>query len=116
MRQVKIFAGSSHPELANLISERLGHPLAPLVSKKFSNGETGVEVAASVRDEDVFIIQSGSGKVNDNLMELLILVNACKTASARRITVIVPYYPYSKQSKKKQQRGAITAKCKFDHT
>ncbi|KAJ9079001.1 ribose-phosphate pyrophosphokinase 1 [Entomophthora muscae] len=110
MRQTKIFSGSSHPELAALISERLGHPLSPLNTRKFSNGETGVEIGCSVRNEDVYLIQSGSGKVNDNLMELLILVSACKTSSARRITAVLPYFPYSKQSKAKNKRSAITAK------
>lgn len=113
MRQTKIFSGSSHPELAALIAERLGHPISPLKTQKFSNGETGVEVGVSVRNDDVYIIQSGSGKVNDNLMELLILVSACKTSSARRITAVLPYFPYSKQSKAKNKRSAITAKSVY---
>ncbi|KAI0225265.1 ribose-phosphate pyrophosphokinase 1, partial [Massospora cicadina] len=110
MRQTKIFSGSSHPELASLIAERLGHPLSPLKTRNFSNGETGVEIGCSVRNDDVYLIQSGSGKVNDNLMELLILVSACKTSSASRITAVLPYFPYSKQSKVKNKRSAITAK------
>lgn len=69
-----------------------------------------MDLGVSVRNEDVFIIQSGSDSVNDHLMELLVLVNACKGASARRITAVMPYFPYSKQSKKKRQRGAIAAK------
>ncbi|KAJ3039582.1 Ribose-phosphate pyrophosphokinase 2 [Rhizophlyctis rosea] len=78
--------------------------------KRFSNAETAVEIGVSVRNEDVFIIQSGSSAVNDHLMELLIMINACKIASARRITAVLPYFPYNKQSKKKKARGAITAK------
>lgn len=110
MRKVKIFTGSSHPELAALILDRLNVPAAPAVTKRFSNAETCVELGVSVRDEDVYIIQSGSMAINDHFMELLIMVSACKTASARRITAVLPYLPYNKQSKKKKSRGAITAK------
>ncbi|KAI8825879.1 phosphoribosyltransferase-like protein, partial [Fimicolochytrium jonesii] len=107
---VKIFTGSSHPDLAALILDRLGCPAAPAVTKRFSNAETAVEIGVSVRDEDVYLIQSGSMHINDHLMELLIMINACKIASAKRITAVVPYFPYNKQSKKKKARGAITAK------
>jgi hypothetical protein len=78
MRRTKLFAGSSHPELANLISRRLGHPLANATLREFANHETSVQLGVSVRNEDVFIIQSGSDTVNDHLMELLIMINACK--------------------------------------
>ncbi|KAI9298480.1 ribose-phosphate pyrophosphokinase 1 [Neoconidiobolus thromboides FSU 785] len=114
MRQVKIFGGSSHPELSELISQKLAHPLAPLTTKKFSNQESVVEIGTSVRNEDVFIIQSGSGKVNDNLMELLIAVSACKIASASRVTAVLPYFPYSKQSKSKNTRSCIAAQLVAD--
>ncbi|TPX35967.1 ribose-phosphate diphosphokinase [Synchytrium microbalum] len=111
MRKVKIFSGSSHPELAGMILERLGLPPATATLKRFSNAETAVEIGVSVRNEDVYIIQSGSSQVNDDLMELLIFINACKIASSRRITAVLPYFPYNKQSKKKKiARGAITAK------
>uniref|UniRef100_A0A1D1XLR5 Ribose-phosphate pyrophosphokinase 1 n=1 Tax=Anthurium amnicola TaxID=1678845 RepID=A0A1D1XLR5_9ARAE len=110
MRRVKVFSGSSHPELAEFICEKLGIPPAAVSLKKFSNQETSVEIGCSVRDEDVFIIQSGSNHVNDHLMELLIMISACKGSSASRITAVMPYFPYSKQSKKKNHRGAITAK------
>ncbi|GES76738.1 ribose-phosphate pyrophosphokinase 1 [Rhizophagus clarus] len=110
MRRVKVFSGSSHPELAEFICEKLGIPPAAVTLKKFSNQETSVEIGCSVRDEDVFIIQSGSSHVNDHLMELLIMISACKGSSASRITAVMPYFPYSKQSKKKKHRGAITAK------
>ena len=78
--------------------------------QKFSNGEINVKVAESVREEDVFIIQSGCHDVNDNLMELLILISACKTASARRITAIIPCFPYARMDKKDKSRAPITAK------
>ncbi|CAG8515685.1 8433_t:CDS:2 [Paraglomus occultum] len=110
MRRAKIFAGTSHQELAHSICECVGIPPAPATLKTFSNKETSVEIGCSVRNEDVFIIQSGSTNVNDHLMELLIMIAACKGASAKRITAIMPYYPYSKQSKKKKARGAIAAK------
>ncbi|KAJ3084352.1 Ribose-phosphate pyrophosphokinase 1 [Rhizoclosmatium hyalinum] len=110
MRQVQIFTGSSHTELSALILDRLGQAAAPAIVKRSDNMEMGVELGVSVRNQDVFIIQSGSSTINDHLMELLIMINACKLASARRITAVIPYLPYSKQSKKKKARGSITAK------
>lgn len=113
MRGCKIFAGSSNYELAKLITDRLASALSPVKIKQKENSETNIEVGVSVRNQDVFIIQSGSSPVNDNLMELLVLVNACKFASAKRITAVIPFFPYSKQSKKKNGRAPITAKCKL---
>ncbi|RKP07419.1 phosphoribosyltransferase-like protein [Thamnocephalis sphaerospora] len=110
MRRTKLFAGSSHRELATLVAQRLGHPLSNVALQAFANRETSVHIGVSVRNEDVFIIQSGSDTVNDHLMELLIMVNACKSASASRITAVIPYFPYSKQCKRKKERGAIAAK------
>ena len=89
---------------------RLNVPLVPVTAKKFSNGEINVKISESVRDEDVFIIQSGCDDVNDNLMELLILISACKTASARRITAVIPCFPYARMDKKDKSRAPITAK------
>ncbi|KAF9071078.1 phosphoribosyltransferase-like protein [Rhodocollybia butyracea] len=107
---IRILAGNSHPELAQSVSERLNVPLVPCTVKKFSNGETNVKISESVRDEDVFIIQSGCNDANDNLMELLILISACKTASARRITAVIPSFPYARMDKKDKSRAPITAK------
>jgi len=107
---IRLLAGNSHPELANAIAERLSIPLTICVVDKFSNGEIGVKIKESVRDEDVFILQSGCGDVNDHLMELLILISACKTASARRITAVIPCYPYARQDRKESSRAPITAK------
>ncbi|KAH9948135.1 phosphoribosyl pyrophosphokinase [Amylocystis lapponica] len=107
---IRILTGNSHPELANAVSERLNVPLTPCTVKKFSNGEINVKIAESVRDEDVFIIQSGCSDVNDNLMELLILISACKGASARRITAVIPCFPYARMDKKDKSRAPITAK------
>ncbi|KAI4193400.1 MAG: hypothetical protein LQ348_002878 [Seirophora lacunosa] len=114
MRRVKIFSGSSHPGLVDAICERLGTQPAKCDLRKFSNGETSVSIETSIRDQDVFILQSGSPKVNDTIMELLIMVAACKGGSAKSITAVMPnnarYFPYSRQSKKKSHRGAIAAK------
>lgn len=85
-------------------------PLVPCTVKKFSNGETNVKISESVREEDVFIIQSGCADANDMLMELLILISACKTASARRITAVIPSFPYARNDKKDKSRAPITAK------
>lgn len=110
MRKCKIFVGSSHPELGKLICDRLGVEPAPCSLKKFSNGETSVQIGVSIRDEDVYIIQSGSAEINDHIMELLILISACRGGSAAKITAVIPQFPYSKQSKMKKHRGAITAR------
>ncbi|KAF8328829.1 phosphoribosyltransferase-like protein [Cantharellus anzutake] len=88
---IKLLAGNSHMELAKLVAEHLGVALSPCEVKRFSNGEINVKIGQSIRDEDVFIIQSGCHDVNENLMELLILISACRTASARRITAVVPF-------------------------
>ncbi|KAF2135860.1 uncharacterized protein K452DRAFT_303233 [Aplosporella prunicola CBS 121167] len=110
MRQTRIFAGSSHPALVEGICDRLGQRPGNAELRKFSNGETSVQIQTSVRDQDVFIVQSGSSKINDNVMELLIMISACKGGSAKSITAVMPYFPYSRQSKKKSHRGAITAR------
>ncbi|KAF2816824.1 phosphoribosyl pyrophosphokinase [Mytilinidion resinicola] len=110
MRHAQIFSGSSHPALVDGICDRLGQRVGKAELKKFSNGETSVQIQTSIRDQDVFIVQSGSEKINDNVMELLIMISACKGGSARSITAVMPYFPYSRQSKKKSHRGAITAR------
>ncbi|PVV02984.1 hypothetical protein BB560_002550 [Smittium megazygosporum] len=107
---IKILAGNSHPELARLIAKRLGIDLAKVAISKYPNQETAVLIGESVRDEDVFIIQSGCDEINDNLMELLIMINACKSASARRVSAVIPCFPYARQDKKDKSRAPITAK------
>ncbi|KAA8646919.1 ribose phosphate diphosphokinase subunit PRS1 [Aspergillus tanneri] len=87
MRGVQIFSGTSHPLLAETICERLGTLPAPATLGKFANGETSVNIGVSVRNQDVYIVQSGSGKINDSVMELLIMISACKGGSAKSITV-----------------------------
>ncbi|XP_066592532.1 ribose-phosphate pyrophosphokinase 1 isoform X4 [Prorops nasuta] len=110
MPNIKVFSGTSHPDLAQRIVDRLGIDIGKVVTKKFSNLETCVEIGESVRGEDVYIVQSGSGEVNDNLMELLIMINACKIASASRVTAVIPCFPYARQDKKDKSRAPISAK------
>ncbi|XP_012060905.1 PREDICTED: ribose-phosphate pyrophosphokinase 1 isoform X2 [Atta cephalotes] len=106
MPNIKVFSGTSHPDLAQRIVDRLGIDIGKVVTKKFSNLETCVEIGESVRGEDVYIVQSGSGEVNDNLMELLIMINACKIASASRVTAVIPCFPYARQDKKDKVGGS----------
>lgn len=117
MRQSRLFATNSDNDsrqLAVLISERLGVHLSPVNYSMQCSTELQVEIRVSVRNQDVYIVQTGLSKdgvsINDHLMRLLILIHACKHASARRIIVLLPYFPYGKFSKKDSPRGAITAK------
>lgn len=98
VRNIVVIGGTSHPQLTQTICDILGIPPADVLLSKFSVGETRVEVKESVRGKDVYILQSGGGKVNDHLLELLITISACKTASARRVTAVLPLFPYSRQS------------------
>lgn len=97
MGDIVVFGGSSHPELVDLICENLGVKRSTVELSKFSNGETNVQLGDSVREKDVYIIQSGCGHVNDNFIELLIMISACKSASASRVTAVLPYLCYSRQ-------------------
>lgn len=110
MRGLKVFAGRSHPDLATAICEQLGMLPGKCDLGNFANGETSVQLHTSIRNENVFIIQSGSRHINDSVMELLIMSAACKGGSAKSITAVMPYFPYARSSKKKSHRGAITAK------
>ncbi|KAL8865427.1 MAG: hypothetical protein Q9174_006892 [Haloplaca sp. 1 TL-2023] len=108
---IKLLTGNSHPDLAKLVADRLGIELTKIMVLQYSNQETSVTIGESVRDEDVFVLQSTApGDINDGLMELLIIINACKTASARRITAVIPNFPYARQDKKDRSRAPITAK------
>ena len=98
VRKLVVLGLSSHPQLTEIICNHLGIPPGKILLGKFAVGETRVEIKESVREQDVFIIQSGGGNVNDHLMELLIAVSACKTASAKRVTAVLPLFPYSRQS------------------
>ncbi|HEY2938893.1 MAG TPA: ribose-phosphate pyrophosphokinase [Gaiellaceae bacterium] len=113
-KRLMLFSGGSNPELAEKIADRLGVTLGQVKLKTFANGETYVRYDDSIRGSDAFIIQSGSPPVNDHLVELLIMIQAAKLASAKRITAVVPWYPYSRQDKKSRPREPITARLVAD--
>lgn len=112
--EIKIFAGNSNRPLAEAICKKLNTTLGEAEVSKFSDGETSVHIAETVRGRDLFIIQSTSTPVNDNLMELLILIDAAKRASAGRITAVMPYFGYARQDRKARSRDPITAKLVAD--
>ncbi|KAH3901084.1 probable Ribose-phosphate pyrophosphokinase 5 [Saccharomycodes ludwigii] len=97
MSDIVVFAGGSHPKLVEKICENLSIKPSQVKLGKFSNGETSIQIDETVREKDVYVIQSGCGHVNDNFIQLLILINACKTASANRVTAVMPYFCYSRQ-------------------
>ena len=107
---MKIIAGNSNIELAQKIAEHCFATLVPAEIKTFADGESSVEFLENIRGEDVFIIQSTSTPVNDNLMELMIMIDAAKRSSASRITAVIPYFGYARQDRKSASRTPITAK------
>ena len=107
---LKIFTGNSNPMLARAIAQWMGIPLGAAFVSSFSDGEIQVEFRENVRGMDVFVIQSTCYPVNDNLMELLVMIDALKRASASRITAVIPYYGYARQDRKVASRAPITAK------
>ncbi|WP_265445359.1 ribose-phosphate diphosphokinase [Acetivibrio straminisolvens] len=109
-KDIKIFAGNSNRELALEIAEKIGLPLGLANVGKFSDGETAININEVVRGSDVFIIQSTCPPVNDNLVELLIMIDALKRASAGRITAVMPYFGYARQDRKAKARDPISAK------
>uniref|UniRef100_A0A914BVB5 ribose-phosphate diphosphokinase n=1 Tax=Acrobeloides nanus TaxID=290746 RepID=A0A914BVB5_9BILA len=111
MPNIKIFAGTTHHELCQLICERLQLDLSSASIKKSRDKETSIDINCSVRGEDVYIIQSGCGEINDSLMELLLFIRSCKTASAECITAVIPYFPYARYDHKAGSRiTPITSK------
>ncbi len=110
VREMKLFSGSAHPEFAARVCENLGVPLAATKLFRFSDGEIGVSIEESVRGADVFVMQPTCSPVNENLMELLIMVDALHRASAYRINVVTPYFGYARQDRKTRAREPITAK------
>ncbi|WP_294375456.1 ribose-phosphate diphosphokinase [uncultured Clostridium sp.] len=113
-KNIKIFAGNSHTKLAEDIADILGVQLGKARVSTFSDGEISVDINESVRGMDVFIVQSTCSPVNNNLMELLIMIDAFKRASARSITAVMPYYGYARQDRKAKSRDPITAKLVAD--
>ncbi|HPL62664.1 MAG TPA: ribose-phosphate pyrophosphokinase [Syntrophales bacterium] len=114
LERMRIFSGNSNPELAKKICDKLGIALGRANVATFSDGETRVEINENVRGMDVFIVQSTCPPVNNNCMELLILMDAMKRASADRITAVIPYYGYARQDRKVAPRAPITAKLVAD--
>ena len=112
--EMKVFSGSSHPELAKGIATHMGMPLGKLKVTRFSNENIKVKIEENVRESDVFVIQTSCPPVSDNLLELLILIDALKFASAARITAVLPYFPYARSDKKDEARISITARLVAD--
>ena len=112
--EIKLFSGRSNVKLAQEIAEYLGTTAGPITIKNFADGEIYVQVQESIRGDEVFLVQSLCNPVNENLMELLIMIDAFKRASAKSITAVIPYYGYARQDRKTSGREAITAKLVAD--
>ena len=112
--QIKVFSGNANKKVAEEICKELGVPFGECEVGKFSDGELFVNIAETVRGCDVFLIQPTNSPVNDNLMELMIMIDACKRASAGRINAVIPYYGYARQDRKTKAREPITAKLVAD--
>jgi len=110
MNKMVVFGGEANKELTTEICKFLGVELGKIAIKKFSDGEIGVKIKENVRGKDVFVVQSTCPPVNENLIELLIILDALRRASAQRITAVIPYYGYARQDRKDQPRVPITAK------
>ena len=108
--KIKIFCGNSNPALAHAVCKELGLPMGQSEVKSFADGEASVTLIETVRGADVFLIQSTCKPVNDSLMELLIMIDACRRASAGRITAAIPYFGYARQDRKAKSRDPISAK------
>lgn len=113
-KDIKIFTANSNPKVAEEIARELGKPLGQSEVVTFSDGEISVSIKESVRGSDVFVVQSTSTPVNDNMMELLIMIDAFKRASAGRITAVIPYMGYARQDRKAKARDPISAKLVAD--
>ncbi|MBQ9837895.1 MAG: ribose-phosphate pyrophosphokinase [Oscillospiraceae bacterium] len=107
---IKIFCGNSNPEFAKTVCKELGLVMGKSTVKTFSDGEASVSLEETVRGADVFLIQSTCKPVNDHLMELLVMIDACRRASAGRITAVIPYFGYARQDRKAKSRDPISAK------
>ncbi len=112
--ELKLFGGTSHPKLALEVCDYIGIEPGQITATRFSDGEIQVEIGENIRGRDVIILQSTCPPVNDNLMELLIIMDAMRRASAKRITVVVPYYGYARQDRKVKPRAPISAKLVAD--
>ncbi len=113
-KRLMVFAGRSHPELAAKMAERLGVELGEIELTTFANGETYCRYCESIRGADVFLVQTGCAPVDQNLMELLLMIQAAKLASAKRITAVIPWFPYSRQDRKAKPREPISGRLVAD--
>ena len=115
MTDLMVFTGNANPDLAKKIVDHLGMPLGNVSVSQFSDGEIAVELHDNVRGRDVFVVQSTCAPTNDNLMELIVMVDALRRASAGRITAVVPYFGYARQDRRvRSARVPITAKVVAD--
>src|ERR671934_2662064 len=113
-KRLMVFAGRSHPDLATRIAEHLGVELGEIEVTTFANGETYCRYGESIRGADVFLVQTGCDPVDRNLMELLLMIQAAKLASAKRITAVIPWFPYSRQDRKAKPREPISGRLVAD--
>ena len=113
-KRLMVFAGRSHPELAAKIAERLGVELGEVELVTFANGETYCRYCESIRGADLFLVQTGCRPVDQNIMELLFMIQAARLASAKRITAVVPWFPYSRQDRKAKPREPISSRLVAD--
>ncbi len=113
-KRLMVFAGRSHPDLAGAIAEKLGVELGDVELKTFANDETYCRYLESIRGADVFVVQTGCPPVDKNLMELLLMIQAAKLASAKRITAVIPWFPYARQDRKAKPREPISARLFAD--
>lgn len=111
---LKVFSGSSHPALAQEVARALGIPVGVANTTRFSNENLKVRVEENVREEDVFVVQTACPPLSENIIELLILLDALKHASAKRVTAVLPYFPYARSDKKDEPRISITARLMAD--
>src|SRR5918911_2989330 len=107
-KRLMVFSGSSHPALAHRIAEQLGVELGEIELHTFGNGETYCRYCESIRGADLFLVQTGCEPVDQNIMELLLMIRGAKLASAKRITAVIPWYPYARQDRKAKPREPIT--------
>ncbi len=114
LKRLMVFSGRSHPELAERIADQLGVELGEIELETFANDETYCRYQESIRGNDVFIVQTGSPPVDKNLMELLLMIQAAKLASAKRITAVIPWFPYSRQDRKAKPREPISGRLVAD--
>ncbi|NET72795.1 MAG: ribose-phosphate diphosphokinase, partial [Sphaerospermopsis sp. SIO1G2] len=108
--RLRLFSGSANLKLSQEVARYLGMDLGPMIRKEFADGELYVQIQESIRGCDVYLIQPSCQPVNDHLMELLIMIDACRRASARQITAVLPYYGYARADRKTAGRESITAK------